>query len=115
MLLQTLLAVFPQHGNIRPCLGKVQVHLLPEELEGLQLIYGILRRVYRVEHNEGLTSALDTLLRNDLHDGAELDKYLAESLDQGRDLDAVVEVLDLKQVSVLRTAVVAFVSYIDPI
>lgn len=93
--IQALLSVFPLHGGIRPRLCKVQVHLLPEKVEALKVVDGILRAVHAVVDDESLPLALKTLLRDDFDDVAEFVEEAVERVDQGRDLDLLVEVADL--------------------
>lgn len=95
MCLQTLLSFLPLHSFIRPCLCKVQAHLLPEKFEALHVVDRILRAVHIVVDDEGLALALETLLRDNLDDVAELVEQSVERLDQGGDLDTFVKVADL--------------------
>lgn len=93
--LQTLLAVLPLHSGIRSRLCKVQAHLLSEEIEALEVINRILRAVHIVVNDESLSLALQTLLCDNVDNGAEFIEKSMERVDQGRDLDALVEVADL--------------------
>jgi len=93
--LQTLLAVLSLHSGIRSCLCEVQAHLLSEEIEALEVINRILRAVHIVVNNERLSLALQTLLCDNVDNGAEFVEESVERVDQGRDLDALIEVADL--------------------
>lgn len=93
--LQALLSVLPLYSFIRPRLCKVQAHLLSEQVEALQLVDRVLRAVHVVVDDEGLSFALKTLLRDNLDNVAELIEESVERLDQGRDLDVLVEVASL--------------------
>ena len=93
--LQALLSVLPLYSFIRPRLCKVQAHLLSEQVEALQLVDRVLRAVHVVVDDEGLSLALKTLLRDNLDNVAELIEESVERLDQGRDLDVLVEVASL--------------------
>lgn len=93
--LQALLSVLPLYSFIRPRLCKVQAHLLSEQVEALQLVDRVLRAVHVVVDDEGLSLALETLLRDNLDNVAELIEKSVERLDQGRDLDVLVEVASL--------------------
>ena len=95
MRLQGLLSVLPLHSLIRPRLCKVQAHLLSEEVEALKVVDRILCAVHVVVDNESLSLALETLLRDNLKDVAEVVEESMKRLDQGRDLDVLVEVADL--------------------
>jgi len=118
MRLQSFFSIFSLHRHVRPRLGKVEMHLLVEDVEPLQFIDRILRRVDRVVDNEGLPLRLDILLRDDVDDVAILGEDLAERLDQKWDFRALVEVADLARVvSGLNARGVCRVqsSYVDPI
>ena len=95
MRLQALVSVLPLHGSIRPRLCKVQVHLLPEEVEALKFVDRILRAVHIVVDDESLSFALEAFLRDNLDNGAELVEEFVERFDQGGDLDVLVEVAGL--------------------
>lgn len=69
--------------------------MLSEEVEPLQVVDGILSAVNVVVDDERLASAFQTLLRDDVDNGAKLVEETVERVDEGRDLDALVEVADL--------------------
>lgn len=93
--LQALFSVLSLHSLVRPRLCKVQAHLLPEEVEALKVVDRILRAVHTVVDDEGLSLALETLLRDDFNNVAEVVEESMKRVDQGRDLDVLVEVADL--------------------
>lgn len=93
--LQALLSVLPLHSLVRPRLCKVQAHLLSEEVEALKVVDRILRAVHVVVNDESLSLALQTLLRDNLNNIAEVVEESMQRVDQGRDLDVLVEVADL--------------------
>jgi hypothetical protein len=93
--LQPLLSLLPLHGGIRPRLCKLQMHLLPEKVETLKIVDRILCAVHTVVDDEGLSLAFKTLLRDNLDNVAEVVKEFVERLDQGGDLDALVDVANL--------------------
>jgi hypothetical protein len=95
VLLESRVTVLPLHRRIRPRLCKVQAHLAPEQVEALQVVDSVLRAVHIVVDDEGLALALEALLGDDVDDGAELVEEAVQSFDQGRDLDALVEVADV--------------------
>ena len=95
VLLESRIAVLPLNGGIRSRLCEVQVHLAPEQVEALEVVDGILRAVHAVVDDESLPLALKTLLRDDFDDVAEFVEEAVERVDQGRDLDLLVEVADL--------------------
>ena len=61
----------------------------------MKVVDGILRAVHAVVDDESLPLALKTLLRDDFDDVAEFVEEAVERVDQGRDLDLLVEVADL--------------------
>ena len=61
----------------------------------LKVVDRILRAVHTVVDDEGLSLALETLLRDNLDNVAKLIEESVERLDQGRDLDVLVEVASL--------------------
>lgn len=61
----------------------------------MQLVDRVLRAVHVVVDDEGLSLALETLLRDNLDNVAKLIEESVERLDQGRDLDVLVEVASL--------------------
>ena len=61
----------------------------------MQLVDRVLRAVHVVVDDESLSFALKTLLRDNLDNVAELIEESMERLDQGRDLDVLVEVASL--------------------
>lgn len=61
----------------------------------MQVVDGILSAVNVVVDDERLASAFQTLLRDDVDNGAKLVEETVERVDEGRDLDALVEVADL--------------------
>jgi hypothetical protein len=71
------------------------VHLLPEKVEALKVVDRILRAVHIIIHDEGLSLALETFLRNNLDNVAEVIKEFVERMDQGGDLDALIDVANL--------------------
>jgi hypothetical protein len=95
VLLESRITVLPLHRRIRPRLCKVQAHLAPEQVEALQVVDGVLRAVHIVVDDEGLALALEALFGDDVDDGAELVEEAVQRFDQGRDLDALVEVADV--------------------
>jgi len=74
------------------------MHLPVEDVEALQLIDRILRRVDRVVHDEGLAFRFEVLLGHDVNDVAILGEDLAEGVDQDGDLDVFIEVFYLCRV-----------------
>jgi hypothetical protein len=95
VLLESRIAVLPLHRSIRPRLCKVQAHLPPKQVEALQVVDGVLRAVHVVVDDEGLALALEALFGDNVDDGAELVEEAVQRFDQGRDLDALVEVADV--------------------
>jgi len=95
VFLQALLSVFPLHGDIRPRLCKVQVHLPPKKVEALKVVDRILRAVHVVIDDKGLSLALKTFLRHNVDNVAELVEEFVERLLQCVDLDVLVEVTGL--------------------
>lgn len=95
VLLESRVAVLPLNSGIRPRLCEVQVHLAPEQVEALEVVDGILRAVHIVVDDEGLALALQTLLRDDVDDGAELVEEAVQRFDQSWDLDGLVEVANV--------------------
>lgn len=79
------------------------MHLLAEHIKVLKLVDRTLRRIHRVVDDESLAFALQTLLRNDIDDVAIFGEDIAESFDEGWDLDLLVEVSDLFIRSVCAT------------
>jgi hypothetical protein len=71
------------------------VHLLPEKVEALKVVDRILRAVHVIIDDEGLPLALKALLRDNLDNVAELVEESVERVDQGGDLDALVDVANL--------------------
>jgi len=93
--LERRIAILPLHRSVGPRLRKIQVHLLPEQVEALQVVDGVLRAVDIVVDDEGLALALQALFGDDVDDGAELVEETVQGFDQGWDLDALVEVADV--------------------
>ena len=71
------------------------MHLLPEKVEALKVVDRILRAVHVIIDDEGLPLALKALLRDNLDNVAELVEESVERVDQGGDLDALVDVANL--------------------
>jgi hypothetical protein len=71
------------------------VHLLPEKVETLKVVDRILRAIHIIVDNKSLSLALKTLLRDNLDNVAELVEESVERVDQGGDLDALVDVANL--------------------
>lgn len=83
--LQLVLSTFSQHRRIAPCLGKVQLHRLVEELEAIHLVDGAHRGVDIVENDERLAFGFQVRLGNQIDDVAILGEDLAEGfLELGR-------------------------------
>lgn len=95
MCLQALLSILPLHSSIGPRFCKLQFHRLPEKVEALKVVDRFLRAVHAVVDDKGLTLALKTLLCDNLDNCAESVKEFVERLDQGGDLDALVDVANL--------------------
>jgi hypothetical protein len=93
--LQTLLAVLPLHGGVGPCLCEFQAHLLAGHFEGLKVVDRVLCAVDVVVDDKSLSLALKTLLCDNVDDGTEILEKSTERLDQGGNLDALVEVANL--------------------
>lgn len=92
---ESRIALLPLDGSIRPRFCKIQAHLLAEQVEALEIIDGVLRAVDIVVDDKGLALALEALFGDDVDDGAELVEEAVQGFDQGRDLDALVEVADV--------------------
>jgi hypothetical protein len=71
------------------------VHLLPEKVEALKVVDRILRAIHVIVYYKGLSLALKTLLRDNLDNVAEFVKESVERVDQGGDLDGLVDVANL--------------------
>jgi len=95
-----LCALFFNTG-IALCLCKVTAHLLVEQLEAIHLVNGILRRLDAVEDDKCLPLSLQTLFRYNVDYVAVFRKDFAQRLDQGLDLDALFEVLDVDAADVV--------------
>lgn len=95
MLFKVLFGALSLDSSIALRLRKIQMHLLAEELETVHLIDGILRRVCTVEYDECLSFALQTLLRDNVDDGAIFLEYFAQSLNEGWYFYALLEIFDL--------------------
>ena len=61
----------------------------------MKVVNRILRAVHVVVNDEGLTLALETLLRDNFDNVAEVIEESVERVDQSRDLDVLVEVANL--------------------
>lgn len=61
----------------------------------MKVVDRILRAIHTVVDDEGLSLALETLLRDDFNNVAEVVEESMKRVDQGRDLDVLVEVADL--------------------
>jgi hypothetical protein len=95
VLLEFLITVLSLDSDIRPSLCEVQAHLPTKQVEALEIVDGVLRAVDIVVDDKGLTLALETLLGDDVDDGAELVEEAVQGFDQGGDLDGLVEVADV--------------------
>lgn len=61
----------------------------------MKVVNRILRAVHIVVNDEGLTLALETLLRDNFDNVAEVIEESVERVDQSRDLDVFIEVANL--------------------
>lgn len=95
VLIQSSRTILSFNRRVGASLRESQGHWLVEERELLQCFNRILGALDRVVDDESLSLALQTLLRDDVDDVAELVKDLVESFNQDRDLDALIEVADL--------------------
>ena len=66
-----------------------------EQVEALEVVDGVLRAVDIVVNDKGLALALETLLGDDVDDGAELVEEAVQRFDQGGDLDSLVEIANV--------------------
>jgi len=82
MQFELLACALSFHRRITARLRKVAAHLLVEEFEPVDLVYGILRRFDTVENDEGLALSLQTLLRDDVDHIAVFREDSAQGLDQ---------------------------------
>ena len=95
MLLQPILAVFPQHNRIRPGLCESQLHRSIEQVKALQFLDRVYCFFRRLIHYECLALSLDVFLSHDLHDIAEGGEDFTQGVDQFWDLHALVQIADL--------------------
>jgi len=95
VLLESRITILPLDRRIRPSLCEIQAHLPPEQVEALQVVDGVLRAVHIVVDDEGLALALETLLGDNVDDGAELVEEAVQRFDQSGDLDGLVEVANV--------------------
>ena len=96
--LEFLLGAFTLDDGIAARAGVIQLHGLVEDVKVLQFFDSARSRLYIVEDEEGLTLRLEVLGGANVEDGAIFFEDLAEGVLEGVELDALLEVLDLRRV-----------------
>lgn len=97
MLLELLLSRLPLHRLIAVRLRQLNLHGLAIHLEPIHLLHGLQRRLLTVEHNESLALALQAGFSDDVDDGPIVRENGRERLLERIDLDAFLEVVDLRR------------------
>lgn len=102
-LRQTLAFVLVEHSGRLPLDRLVAVRLRARNLERLavhlkavHLLHSVQAGLLAIEHDEGLALALQAALSDDIEDGAIVFEHDGERLLQRLDLDALLEVVDLR-------------------
>lgn len=76
-------------------LRQLDLHSLAIHFEAIHLFHRLQRRLLAVEHNKGLTFALQAALSDDVEYGSIVREDGRERLLEGINLDAFLEVVDL--------------------
>lgn len=92
MQLKVLLGAKPLHRGVAPRLGQGDLHGLAEQIEAVDFLCCLLRRLRGVEDDKCLAFRLQVGLGHNVDDIAKLGEELAESILQRVDLDALLEV-----------------------
>lgn len=95
MTLKLVVASAPLDMRIAARLRKRQLHGLLEQIEALDLVDGSLRRLDRVEDDEGLPFGFQVRLGHDVDDLAVLAEELGQGFLELLRLDALFEVADI--------------------
>lgn len=94
--LKGLGAVLLLDRRIAPTLGELDCHRFVVQVEALEHLHGLGGLIGGVVDDEGLTAGLEVLLGDDVDDLAKLAEDLLQAVDERRDLDLLVEVLDIE-------------------
>lgn len=97
--LKVLLVALALDGRIAASAGVVELHGFVEHVEVLELFDGARGRLDVVEDDEGLALRLQVLGGADVQNGAIFFEDFAEGILEGLELDALLQVFDLRCMS----------------
>lgn len=99
MCLELILVALGLDDGIAAGAGVIQLHGFVKQVEVLELLDGARSRLYRVKDDEGLALRLEVLGGADVEDGAIFLEDLAQCVLQRVELDALLQVFDLRGLS----------------